>query len=305
MSRETEKVFREFQKFLDENMKDNMTENDIDVLAKLFFEQHNMNLPDPVTHETAETADDWLELAEEADSDEEALKCARKALRLEPDNLDAERMVIQYGELEELEKLKALKLAVARGTEQMKREGLLEKDTIGKFWGVLETRPYMRLRRAYMDALTDLGMLGRAAEEGADMLKLSTADNLGVRYSLMHIYVQLEREKEALELHHLFEDSEETQMLLPLSMLYFKKEDWKTAEKYLRRLEKANPDTRKFMQAMKNGTVNKFFEEMEGISYRPGTIDEFLLEIYENGMLFAGQEEYFEWAHKVLRKKKK
>ena len=120
----------------------------------------------------------------------------------------------------------------------------------------------------------------------------------------MHLYVQLEREKEALELHHQFEDAEETQLLLPLSMLYYKREDWTRAEEYLRKLDKVNPDTRKFLQAMKNGSVNRFFAEMDRISYRPNTIDEFLMELYDNGPLFSDTEGYFEWAHKTLRKKK-
>lgn len=304
MSRETEKVFLEFQKFLDEHGRENMSEDDIDVLAKLFFEQYNDNLPEPVTPETAETAEDWLELAEDAESDAETRQFAKKALKLDPDNLDAVRILIQYSEDDEVDQLHALKRAVEKGTELMKQKGYMEDDVIGDFWGVLETRPYMRLRRAYVDALTDLNMLGRAAEECQDMLRLCEGDNLGIRYTLMHLYAAMEREEEALELHQQFDGYDETQMLLPLSILYYKKENFDKALWYLKKLEKANPDTRKFFQSMKNGTVNKLFSEKSEISYRPGTLDEFLIVIYDEAFLYTEIPEYFDWGHKMLRKRK-
>ncbi len=303
MSRESEKVFKEFQKFIEEHgSKDNYTEEDLDLLAKLFFEQYQGKAPEPVTPETSRTAEDWLELAENAGSDADVLKYAKKALKLDPNNLDAERMAIQYSGQDEITQLKALKQAVAHGRELMKQQGMDEM--IGDFWAVLETRPYMRLRRAYVDALTDLGMMGRAMEECRDMLHLCAGDNLGIRFTLMHLYALLEREEDALALHRQFDAQDDTQMLLPLSMLYFKKEDLGKAEKYLKRLAAANPDTKKFMQAMNNGTAHKLLSETSEISYRPRTIDELLMEMYDNAFLFAGMDAYFGWAHKVLRRKK-
>ena len=304
MSRETEKVFLEFQKFLDEHGRENMSEDDIDVLAKLFFEQYNDNLPEPVTPETAETAEDWLELAEDAESDAETRQFAKKALKQDPDNLDAVRILIQYSEDDEVDQLHALKQAVEKGTELMKQKGYMEDDVIGDFWGVLETRSYMRLRRAYVDALTDLNMLGRAAEECQDMLRLCVGDNLGIRYTLMHLYAAMEREEEALALHQQFDGYDETQMLLPLSVLYYKRENFDKALWYLKKLEKANPDTRKFFQSMKNGTVNKLYSEKSEISYRPGTLDEFLIVFYDEAFLYTEIPEYFDWGHKMLRKRK-
>lgn len=305
MSRESEKVFKEFQKFLDEHgKKENYTDEDLDVLAKLFFEQYQGNLPEPVTPETAQTAEDWLELAEGAQSDADVLKYAKKAQKADPADLDARRLVIQYGGKDEIEQLKALKQAVADGKELMKQQGFLEAGVIGDFWGVLETRPYMRLHRAYVDALTDLGMMGRAIEESRDMLRLCEGDNLGIRYTLMHLFALMEMEEDALKLHQRFDGQDDTQMLLPLSMLYYKKEDLEKAEEYLNRLAAANPDTRKFMQAMNNGTAHKLLSDTSKISFRPNSLEELLMEMYDNAFLFAGMDAYFGWAHRTLRKKK-
>ena len=54
------------------------------------------------------------------------------------------------------------------------------------------------------------------------MLKLCEGDNLGVRYQLMHLYAYIEDEMHALALHKKYGDDEETQMLLPLAILYYK-----------------------------------------------------------------------------------
>ena len=67
----------------------------------------------------------------------------------------------------------------------------------------------------------------------------------------MHIYAFLEREESALELHNKYDSYEETQMLLPLSVLYFKRGDFDKAEDYLKQLCAANKDTKKFFRAKK------------------------------------------------------
>lgn len=97
-----------------------------------------------------------------------------------------------YGKLSE---------AVKNGTRFMEKEGLMDGDSIGEFWGILETRPYMRLLNRYADFMAEAGMMGLAAKEYEEMIRLSENDNLGVRYSLMHVYAYLEQEEPALELH--------------------------------------------------------------------------------------------------------
>ena len=55
------------------------------------------------------------------------------------------------------------------------------------------------------------------------MLKLYSGDNLGVRYTLMDLYAYWENEDAALTLHKEYDEYEESQMLLPLAVLYYKK----------------------------------------------------------------------------------
>ena len=43
------------------------------------------------------------------------------------------------------------------------------------------------------------------------------------------------------------------------------------------------------------------YDEMSGIGYRPFTIEEFLIEMQENGYLFAGTPQYVLWESRKLK----
>ena len=304
MSRETEKAFKQFEAFAKENGGDNMNEKELGDLFEQCINQYNHNLPQQMTEKNAETSDDFMELAEDAGNEASALKYARKALQLDADNLDAERMIAEITATDELDLLKKLESAIKHGTELMEREGYMADD-IGHFWGITATRPYMRLRQEYMETLKDCGMTRRAIAECEEMLRLCENDNLGVRYTLMHLYALMEEEQPALELHKKYDGHEETQMLLPLSVLYYKQGQWDKAGDYLKRLSKANKDTKKFFRALKNDTLDQYIDQMQEYGYRPFRIEELITELMENPEVFRSAPGYFRWADRQLIKKKK
>jgi len=256
MSRESEKALKAMHQFLDENGAENMTIDEVNEVLQGFMSDYNDNLPERVTEKTAKTADDFLELAEEALTKAKAEKYIKRALELEPDNLDAISASLDMIEDDSTwEYYQKLSEAVQNGTKIMEKKGFMNEDCIGEFWGILETRPYMRLLNRYADFLVETGMMTLAAREYEEMIRLSENDNLGVRYSLMHVYAFLEQEEPALELHKKYDSYEETQMLLPLSVLYFKRGDLDTAEAYLKRLCTTNKDTKKFFRAIKKDNL--------------------------------------------------
>jgi tetratricopeptide (TPR) repeat protein len=55
---------------------------------------------------------------------------------------------------------------------------------VGHFWGILETRPYMRARHGLADVLWVLGERQAAIGHLRDMLRLNPGDNQGLRYML-------------------------------------------------------------------------------------------------------------------------
>jgi len=58
------------------------------------------------------------------------------------------------------------------------------EEDVGHFWGILETRPYMRARFSYAQCLSEEGQLAEAIEHAQELLRLNPGDNQGVRYLL-------------------------------------------------------------------------------------------------------------------------
>ena len=302
MSRESEKALKAMHQFLDENGSEDMTMDDVNGLLQKFTEDYNSNLPGRITEKTAKTADDYLELAEEAPTKAKAEKYIKKALELEPDNMDAVSASLDLIEDDSTwEYYQKLSEAVKNGAKLMEKKGFMDEDSIGEYWGILETRPYMRLLNRYADFMAEVGMMTPAAREYEEMIRLSENDNLGVRYSLMHVYAFLELEEPALALHKRYDGYEETQMLLPLSVLYFKRGDFDKAEDYLKRLCVANKDTKKFFRAIKKDKLDHYVEEISGYGYQPFTIQELIVELMENSFLFRMVPLYMEWAYEKTR----
>ena len=305
MSRHTEKAFKAVREFLAQNATEDMSMDEVNEMLGNFMEQYNSNIPEDVTEATAKTADDFVELAltaQEEDDIPEALRFARKALKIDPDNLDAELIVAVYGGAKYYDAVKRLERAAAKGTKIMEKKGYMN-DSVGDFWGVLETRPYMRLRTEYAKTLLEFGMYRKAIAEFEELIRLCDNDNIGNRYTLMHLYAFMEMEEEALALHEKYENSDEAQMLMPLAMLYYKTGDRDKAEKYLKRIAKSNKDLIKFVKAFNNDELHRYADQMDHMGYRPYSIEELITEMTENSTFFRLMWTFFDWAEDLLKKK--
>lgn len=85
-----------------------------------------------------ETADDYLDLAEQASSKKKRLEYLRKALELEPEHVDAQlEMIVHTMEKTPEEQLPALQKLMAAAAEPLEQEGCFKRD-MGEFWAVLE-----------------------------------------------------------------------------------------------------------------------------------------------------------------------
>lgn len=72
---------------------------------------------------------------------------------------------------------------------------------VGHFWGLLETRPFMRAYAGMAECFRKLEMHEQAIASYQDMLRLCTSDNMGLRYILMLYLLELTRYKEAESLY--------------------------------------------------------------------------------------------------------
>lgn len=301
MSRDPEKVLKELQKFLDAHAEDTENEADVDALAERFFAEYNLKCKEQ-KESAPETADDYLDLAKQVTSKKKSVEYLHKALELEPDNLDARLQLILRTAEQPDERRLALQELLDAADKQMEKSGAF-KEYAGEFWTAFETRPYMRVRYTYFDVLISCGMMRRAIDEGQRLLELCENDNLGVRYQLMHLYVFMEDEMHALALHKQFDSYEETQMLLPLAVLYYKMNQLGKAEDYIKRLAKVNRNTKKFLRVAVRNELDEYIDEMGPYEYTPFTLEELLDAAMKARYLFDSVPYFFEWANRIVSTK--
>ncbi len=215
---------------------------------------------------------DYLDLAYEAEDVKTARKYAQKALSIDPYCTDAEILLIKLMNHTMEDERKRYEKLIEKTEAHLREEGYFEDD-MGSFYGISETRPYMRLLREYLDLLICLGKYAEAIEQARKMLRLNVDDNLGVRYDLMALYAMLEDVDQAEKLYQAYpEDNVNT--LLPLVLLYYKVDDYTKARRYLKVIDKKNPDLRKFL--LEEITEDYIEENYTPDGYRPYTIGEVL-----------------------------
>ncbi|MGN1457176.1 MAG: tetratricopeptide repeat protein [Acutalibacteraceae bacterium] len=303
MGKETEKMFKELNEFMAD--KPCETEEDMNNLVNEFMAQYNPSVHGELTEQNAETSDDFLELAESAPTKKKALQYAKKAFELDPDNLDAEKMIVELSATTHEKMLQNYKKLIDKATKRLEEQGYFSEDCIGDFWLIVETRPYMRLHDDYLELLIKSSRIHLAVDECEEMLRLCKNDNLGIRYRLMHLYAYLEDEQSALKLLEKYPDDESTQFLLPMSILYYKLGNLTEATKYLKKLKEVNNDTYKFFKCLYNHDLDDYLDNISPYGYRPFTIEEFIEELRTNIFLLSQSIAYFDWAYRKLKTMKK
>lgn len=63
----------------------------------------------------------------------------------------------------------------------------------GHFWGLIETRPFMRAKAMYATSLEKNGFPEKAMDVYQELLVLNPNDNQGIRYLLLPLYISLKR----------------------------------------------------------------------------------------------------------------
>jgi len=131
-------------------------------------------------------------------------KFAEEALKLNPNCVDAYVILA-----EKTNSLEEAILLYEKGIHAGERElgQAFFKENTGYFWGLLETRPFMRAKLHYAEALSLLGKKTEAVEQYEELLKLNPVDNQGVRYSLFVAYVDSGEYKKAGNLLQQYEEA--------------------------------------------------------------------------------------------------
>lgn len=125
--------------------------------------------------------------AMDAPTNAQAIALAKQALAIDPDCVDAIVALTAANESSVEGVIAGLERAVAAGERSLGAEFFLENK--GHFWGMLETRPYMRARHELADVLLDEGRVSEAIQHFEALLELNPSDNQGVRDVLLGCYL--------------------------------------------------------------------------------------------------------------------
>ena len=92
------------------------------------------------------------------------------------------------------------------------------KEAVGHFWGIMETRPYMRARAGLAECLIKLNQVDGAVEHYRDMLRLNPNDNQGLRYIVAEVLLDQNRDAELIKLLKQYKDDSMAEWLYTWSL---------------------------------------------------------------------------------------
>lgn len=142
-------------------------------------------------------AQELLYQAFEEMSRKKRMELARQALKLYPNSPDAYNILG-----DEAATLEAAADYYKKGIEAGEKDlgKRFFRENKGHFWGIVETRPYMRAKANYAQTLWQLGEKEKAVEQYEQLLQLNPNDNQGIRYLLLPAYIELGKYDQAEEL---------------------------------------------------------------------------------------------------------
>lgn len=164
------------------------SEDDLHAFVTEFNARGSSPLPSAGGARTAsEKAQELAYEAMETGDPNTAISLAVRAVELDHQCVDALVILAHAGSDSQDELIENLEKAVWMGERALGEEFF--KENRGHFWGILETRPYMRARQELADLLRDSGRTDEAIGHYEAMLGLNPNDNQGIRDLLLACYL--------------------------------------------------------------------------------------------------------------------
>jgi len=133
-------------------------------------------------------AQDLVVEAFNAKTEKKALGYLYRALEIAPNHIHALKMIAEIEAQTAPDLIERLFNIASSAEKHFGKEFM--KENKGHFWGILETRPYMRLRESIVIELTSEERINEAVDECEAMLKLNPNDNQGIRNLLRALYLE-------------------------------------------------------------------------------------------------------------------
>jgi len=172
--------------------------------------------------------------------EERRVQQAHHALTLCPDCADAYVLLAEETARSAKEAADLYAKGVAAG-ERALGKPVFEEEA-GHFWGIVETRPYMRSRLGLARALWALGKRQEAAAHAWELLRLNPGDNQGVRDILFIWLLELGDDAQVGQLLERYADDATAMWLYGRALHAFRSEgDTPRARQLRREAERGNP----------------------------------------------------------------
>jgi len=183
-------------------------------------------------------AQDIAYRALEEEDPQKQIGLAFDALKVSMDCADAWSILAAEAE-SPMESIMLYMLAIKAGERSLGDEFFDEN--FGKFWGIIETRPYMRAQSGLAKLLFDLGQTSEAIEIFELLLELNPDDNQGNRYILAAALVEKKKFKDLKELLDQFDDASAFWQYSQAIISFAKHGDSKKSRELLQAAIESNP----------------------------------------------------------------
>lgn len=168
-----------------------------------------------------EKAQKLVDKARETRNTKKKVALAEEALMFDPFCVEA--YVILGDEIETWEEAYTFyQKGVNAGEENLGQEYFNENK--GLFWGLLETRPYMRAKMGLALAMWNTGQKAEGIKYLWEMLELNPNDNQGARHLLSHYLLAQGEEKQLQKLLEKYKDDISIEFLYNKALFLFKKQ---------------------------------------------------------------------------------
>lgn len=166
------------------------------------------------------------------------VQLAQQAIEICSDCADAYVLLAEHTH-DRKEALALWEQAVAAGERALGPTAFQEQ--VGHFWGILETRPFMRAKEGLAHALWNAGSREEAIQHLQDMLRLNPGDNQGVRYSLASYLLNDGRDNDVARLVQQYPDEGSTFWAYTKALFAFRRKgDTPESRQHLVKATKAN-----------------------------------------------------------------
>lgn len=193
----------------------------------------------------------------------------KEALSIHPNSPDA-YLLLAENAYEDSEFGRLVLQAIQAGEKDLGKAFLLKNK--GSFWGILETRPYMRAKEVYANYLFEIGETEQALTHAEALLLLNPKDNQGIRYLLLPIYIELNDLTKAQELINTY-DEQSTNFLFNQVLVEFLTNGMTLATKrYIKEANQHNSYVKDFLKGTQDmpeidELKNQYGEEFEAFEY--------------------------------------